>query len=253
MRIFKSYADYYDILYSDKNYEGECDFLESIFRSYSRDTIRSVLDLGCGTGGHALVLGERGYEVTGIDTSSEMLGIGRKKAERRKIDVEFLRGDIRRIELERRFDVVISMFAVMGYQIANEDIISVFKTASKLLGKNGLFIFDVWYGPAVLSQKPSEKSKVVQKGNERIVRLATPILDILSHTVEVKYKITRFSGNETISEINEVHKMRFLFPQEIKLVCDIVGFEVLELCPFMKLGKIPTEKDWNVTGITRKA
>jgi len=55
------------------------------------------------------------------------------------------------------------MFAVMGYQIANEDIMSAFKTASKHLEKNGLFIFDAWFGPAVLSQKPSERFKVIEK------------------------------------------------------------------------------------------
>ncbi len=252
MSVFKSYADYYDILYSDKDYESECDFLESIFHNYSKDTIRSALDLGCGTGGHALVLGERGYEVTGIDASSEMLGIGIKKAERKKIDVELLRGDIRKIKLERRFDVVISMFAVMGYQVANEDIISAFKTASKHLKKNGLFIFDVWFGPAVLSQKPSQRFKVMEKDDERIIRLASPALDILNHTVSVEYKIIKFSNDKVKDEVDEVHTMRFLFPQEIRLICQVVGLKVLEICPFMKLGKIPTEEDWNVTGITRK-
>ena len=253
MSVFKSYADHYDVLYFDKDYQGECDFLQSIFRSYCKDKIRSVLDLGCGTGGHALVLGERGYEVTGVDTSSEMLGIGRKKAEERGIEVELLRGDIRKVELERRFDVVISMFAVLGYQVANKDIISAFKTASRHLRTNGLFIFDVWFGPAVLSQKPSERFKVIEKDGERIIRLTSPVLDILNHTVSVEYKIIKLSNDKVKDEVDEVHTMRFLFPQEIQFICDVVGLKVLELCPFMKLGKIPTEKDWNVTGVTRKA
>jgi len=56
-----------------------------------------------------------------------------------------------------------------------------------------------------------------------------------------------------MGEVDEVHKIRFLFPKEIELICDLAAFKVLELCPFMKLGKIPKEKDWNVTGIIRKA
>lgn len=69
----------------------------------------------------------------------------------------------------------------------------------------------------------------------------------------MEYKILKLSNNKVTDEVDEVHTMRFLFPQEIKLICRVVGLEVLELCPFMKLGKIPSEKDWNVTGITRKA
>jgi ubiquinone/menaquinone biosynthesis C-methylase UbiE len=252
MSVFESYADYYDVLYFDKDYDAECGFLESIFGKYSNKLIKTVLDLGCGTGGHALTLVERGYKITGVDMSSEMLEIGRRKAEKREIDIEFIQGDIRKIELNREFDAAISMFAVMSYKITNEDLISAFRTASRHLEKNGLFIFDAWFGPAVLSQKPSERFKVIEKGNERIIRLATPVLDVLNHTVDVKYKIIRFSAHRLVGEVDETHKVRFLFPQEIKLICDIVGFKVLELCPFKKLGKILTEKDWNATAIIRK-
>lgn len=252
MSVFESYADYYDPVYSDKDYGAECNFLESIFGRYSNRPVKNVLDLGCGTGGHAFTLVGRGYKVTGVDMSLEMLEIGRRKAKERVIEIEFTEGDIRKIELNRKFDAAISMFAVMSYQITNEDLISTFRTASRHLEKNGLFIFDAWFGPAVLSQKPSERFKVIEKGNERIIRFATPVLDVLNHTVDVKYKIIRFSNHRLVGEVDETHKVRFLFPQEIKLICDIVGFKVLELCPFKKLGKTLTEKDWNATAIIRK-
>ncbi len=253
MNIFHSYANYYDLIYQDKDYKSECDFLEVIFSKYFSKSVRSILDLGCGTGGHTLILAERGYEVTGIDLSQGMLEIARKKAKERKLNVEFIQGDIRNMELNQKFDAVISMFAVISYQITNEDLTSVFKTALKHLKRNGLFIFDVWFGPAVLIQKPSDRFKVIEKDDERIIRFATPVLDILNHTVNVKYKIIKFSSNKVLDEVDEVHKVRFLFPQEIKLICDMTGFKVLELCPFMNLGKTPTENDWNVTGIVRKA
>ena len=76
-------------------------------------------------------------------------------------------------------------------------------------------------------------------------------MNILNHTVDVKYKIIKISNSKALDEIDEVYKMRFLFSQEVKLICDVTGSKVLELCPFIKLGKMPTEKDWNVTGIAR--
>ena len=253
MNIFQDYANYYDTIYQDKDYKAECDFLELIFSKYFSNPVGTILDLGCGTGGHSLILAERGYKVTGADLSREMLEISTRKAKERKINTKFIEGDIRKIELDQKFDAVISMFAVMSYQITNKDLISAFKTASRHLEKSGLFIFDVWFGPAVLTQKPSDRLKVIGKNNnERIIRFATPVLDILNHTVDVKYKIIKFSKDKVLDEVDEVHKVRFLFPQEIKLISNMTGFEILELCPFMELGKIPTGKDWNVTGIVRK-
>ncbi len=252
MNTFQDYANYYDLIYQDKDYKTECDFLESIFKKYSKKLVKSILDLGCGTGGHSLILAEKGYKVAGVDLSQEMLEIGRKKAKERELNIEFIQGDIRNLKLNQKFDAVISMFAVISYQITNEDLISTFKVTLKHLKKNGLFIFDVWFGPAVLSQKPSDRFKVIEKNNERIIRFATPVLDILNHTVNVKYKIIKLSKDKVLDEVDEVHRIRFLFPQEIKLICDMTGFKVLELCPFMNLGKTPTEKDWNITGIARK-
>ncbi len=253
MNIFESYANYYEMIYQDKDYKAECDFLESIFSEYFSNSVRGILDLGCGTGGHALTLVERGYKVAGVDLSRKMLEIGKRKAKKSKLNIKFIEGDIRNIELNQKFDVVISMFAVMSYQVANQDLISAFKTAWKHLKKSGLFIFDAWFGPAVLTQKPSDRFKIIEKNNERIIRFATSVLDILNHTVDVKYKIIKFSKDKVLDEVDEVHRVRFLFPQEIELICDMTGFEILELCPFMELGKIATEKDWNVTGILRKA
>jgi len=80
MKIFQKYANYYDILYQDKDYKKECDFLEKIFEKYSKKRINSILDLGCGTGSHSLILAKRDYEVSGVDLSSQMINRARNKA-----------------------------------------------------------------------------------------------------------------------------------------------------------------------------
>jgi len=80
MNVFqKDYAYAYDHLYHDKDYEKECDFIETIFQKFTSE-VKTVLDLGCGTGGHALILSSRGYKVTGIDRSEDMLKIAKKRA-----------------------------------------------------------------------------------------------------------------------------------------------------------------------------
>jgi predicted TPR repeat methyltransferase len=54
MKVFKDYADFYDSLYEDKNYQEECNFVKHVFETYSEKKVNSILDLGCGTGSHVL-------------------------------------------------------------------------------------------------------------------------------------------------------------------------------------------------------
>ena len=60
-----------------------------------------------------------------------------------------------------KFDAALMMFAVLGYQVENDDVLAALRTARRHLEPGGLFIFDVWYGPAVLHQRPSERVKII--------------------------------------------------------------------------------------------
>ena len=252
MDVFNNYAQYYDILYQEKDYEGECDFLKQIFEVFSDNPILSILDLGCGTGGHALPLARRGYDVTGVDCSEQMIAIAKTKATQANLSVEFQQGDIRNLELEQTFDAVISMFAVMSYQTTNDDLTTAFRTARHHLEPGGVFVFDAWFGPAVLTQRPSDRYKTIEVDGERIIRFASPVLDILQHTVQVNYKILRLRDDRVVDEVDESHLMRFLFPQEIAYYLAEAGFKLLKLCPFMELNRRPTEQDWNVTVVAER-
>ena len=94
MMVFgKEYADAYDYLYQDKDYKKECDFLEEIFSKFSSG-VKSVLDLGCGTGGHAAILAKRGYQVVGVDRSEEMIEIAKKKTKDIGFSTKFIKSEI---------------------------------------------------------------------------------------------------------------------------------------------------------------
>lgn len=251
---FGEYAYFYDLLYQEKDYESECDFLEEVFKAYAANPVGSILDLGCGTGGHALPLARRGYVVTGVDRSETMLAEARRKAKAKTQgggDCDFVQGDIRALDLGQIFDVVIAMFAVISYQTTNEDLAAAFRTARRHLEPGGLFVFDCWFGPAVVTQRPADRYRVVERGGERVIRFASPTLDVLRHTVQVDYKVLRIKDSRVLDEVDESHLMRFLFPQEIEHYLVESGFEFLRLSPFMKLDLVAAEQDWNVTVIAR--
>ena len=251
MSNFGAYAQYYDTLYQEKDYEAECDFLEQIFQAYGSGPVRRILDLGCGTGGHAIPLARRGYAVVGVDRSESMLRIARSKTAKMGLSIDFRQGDIRDVNLDQTFDTVIAMFAVVSYQITNADLTAAFRTARRHLRPGGLFVFDAWFGPTVLTQRPTDRYKIIESGNERIIRFVHAELDAVAQTVMVNYKVLHLKEGQVIDEVDETHPMRFLFAQEIAYFLETNGFELLKLCPFMALDRGLNEQDWNVTTIAR--
>jgi len=211
MAVFeKEYAADYDYLYQDKNYEKECDFIEQIFKKYSIEA-KTILDLGCRTGGHALILARRGYHVVGVDRSKEMLDIAKRKAHETNLTIEFIEDDVTNLKLQKKFDAVISMFAGMSYQTSNSALSKVCKVAREHLKYGGLFLFNCWHGPAVLIEKPGVRVKEVNLNEkEKMVRFTEPILDILNHTVETRFKVWKIKNGHLLEETNESHLMRLL-------------------------------------------
>jgi len=249
--VFNSYGKYYDMLYADKDYEREVDFLEEIFQRYSRYTLRTILDVGCGTGGHAVPLAKRGYEVTGIDVSRVMIDKARENARNNKVEISFDVMDIRKLQLDRRFDVCICMFSVIDYLVKNRDVQYGLCNIRKHLKKEALFIFDFWYGPAVLTILPSVKMKVVEKEGVRVIRFANPHLDILRHRCEVDYYLMVTKGNFIVDEVKEKHVVRFFFPEEIKHFLEESRFRLLKLCAFLDLNADPSEKIWDAIAVSQ--
>ena len=253
MAVFGSYAQYYDMLYREKGYPREVDYVDTLIKKYAAGDVKTILDLGCGTGGHALLLAQKGYDVVGVDRSDTMLAIAEEKNSRLGGLVEFRKGDIRTFDLDERFDVSIAMFAVMGYQISNEDLEDALVNARKHLSHGGLLIFDGWFGPAVIAQKPRDKILIIEEGAGQVIRLTRPELDILTHTVKVTFDLLHIEHERVLDRLEEMHAMRFFFPKELDFMLTKTGYEVLGMHPFMELDGDLTENDWNMTVIAKKA
>lgn len=252
MSFGEKYSEVYDIIYSDKDYKKECDFLEEIFSKFG-SKISSILDLGCGSGGHSVILSDRGYKIVGVDKSPHMIKRAKEKAKSKNLDCTFLEHDIRYFKTNTKFDAVISMFAVASYQTENEDVISFFKTAFDHLRSGGLFTFDFWFGPAVLREKPQVKIKEINQDDLKIIRITEPKTDILNNTVDVNFKVFIINrNNNVVEEFEEKHKMRFFFAKEIKYMLENVGFHKVNFFPFLDLSREPTDSDWNISCISIK-
>lgn len=248
-----SYARAYDALYEGKDYERECDLLLQVLHEAGGRKLHRILDLGCGTGSHALILGRRGLEVVGVDRSADMTEIACEKAaelppERRPT---FVTADIGGTRLGETFDAALMMFAVLGYQQTNTDVLDALATARAHLDEGGLLAFDVWYGPAVLSERPSERIKVAEAASQKIIRVASGSLDTRCHLCTVDYRLWILDRTQLVDEVAESHVMRFFFPLELELFLDVAGFSLLRLGGFPDFAADPDASTWNVLALAR--
>lgn len=251
-QVFRSgYADQYDLLYREKDYEAECDLVEEMFRRHGDGQIHTILDLGCGTGGHAIPLTKRGYELVGIDHSPEMLALARRKLEEFKLEDDlhlptFLQGDVRTLDLGQSFDAILMMFAVLSYQRTNDDVLAALRTVRQHLRPGGLFLADVWYGPAVLGIGPSDRIKILELEDGQLIRTASATLEVLNHLCVVHYNMWRLEGKRLVSHTREDHVMRFFFPLELEHYFNLAKMDLIGLHPFPNFTDQVDTNTWNV-------
>ena len=248
MDNFQNYSKYYDLLYKDKNYKEESEYLIKTIEKFSPNT-KTILELGSGSGSHAEFLCRSGYQVTGIERSNNMVDEIIKK----NIDnFSVVTGDIININLNRKFDTVISIFHVISYLTSNEDLLNCFRNTSNHLNKNGIFIFDVWYSPAVYSQKPETRVKRIENKEIKVTRIAESEILFNQNVVNVNYEILiKDKINNRIETIKEQHPMRHFSIPEIKLLAKLSDFELIHSEEFLTQN-IPSENTWGVCIILKK-
>ncbi len=254
MSVFAAYSRYYDLLYRDKDYAGEARYVFDLLTRHAAGAKR-VVEIGCGTGGHARELAKLGLDVHGVDMSAGMLEMAEQK--RGSLSPElagrlrFSQGDARTVRLGERADAVISLFHVMSYQTSNADITAAFATAREHLAEGGVFIFDCWYGPAVLTERPTVRVKRLEDVETSVTRVAEPVMNPAENTVEVNYTVLVHDRKNAADEIlRETHQMRYLFGPEVDLLLASNGMSLVASHEWMK-DEPPGLNSWSACFVAR--
>ena len=243
---FELSSRYYDLLYSEKDTSAEVNYLDHLIRKNGIEG-NSLLEFGSGTGRHGCLLATRGYQVHGIELSKAMVLASQKN---KGFSCE--QGDITLTKVAGRFNAVLSLFHVISYQITNEKINAVFRNASYHLSVGGLFIFDVWYSPAVATQRPERRIKRLKTMDLEITRIAEPQVYPNDNRVDVHYTIISHDlKTGQYQSFEELHPMRHFSLPEIDLISEYHGFQRLTAEEWLT-GNPVSPDTWGVCVVLQK-
>ena len=255
MTVFDHYASYYDLFYAGKDYGAEARYVTRHLQEFGRG-VRDILELGCGTGAHAAELARAGYGVTGVDLSERMLARANTRLEvlapPERAKLRFVHGDARSVRLGREFDAVVSLFHVMSYQSSNSDLLAAYSTAARHLSSGGVFLFDFWYGPAVLTQRPETRAHDLENDDIRVTRIARPRSRDDANSVDVRFTVLiEDKAAGTVKRLEEMHAMRYLFLPEIDDLLERTGMR-RECAKEWMTDNVPSLASWSGFVVARR-
>jgi SAM-dependent methyltransferase len=192
-------AEFYDLLYaSEKDYAAEGRLLEGLIREASPNA-RSVLDVACGTGGHARALLDLGFQVDGVDLEPQFVEIAKAKCP----EGRFTLGEMSALELSRRYDVVTCLFSAIGYMETEAALRSAVRSMGSHLGPDGVLLVDPWFEPGQLTD--GWISVLVGKSEDvTVCRMSRTVLTGNRSRIEFEYVIGRTTGLERRSEVHDL-------------------------------------------------
>ena len=217
-------ARLYDEFYATKPYVEEARFVSERLAEAGVPAKGRVLDLACGTGGHALELAALGYQVVGVDIAEGMLEEARKKASARGLEVEFLCQDLRQLDVvEGAYDAAVCLFDSLGYLLTDAAISEALRRVNLSLKPGGAFIVEAWHEAAMLSGYDEVRVRRLALPSGEVVRISDTDVDVESQSATVSYTIFRQAPDGRWDRVCEEHRNRFFMQRDLARLLETAG------------------------------
>ncbi len=217
--FFENYAEQYENEVFVKGTSGEVDFIE---KEIGHNKSCRILDIGCGTGRHAINLAHRGYNVTGLDLSEAQLAKARSKAAALGVTAQFIKADARDLSFSNEFDLV-QMICEGAFPLMETDEMNyaILKNAANALKQKGTFIFTTLNGLFPLFHSVKD---FINKSQGREADL-TNSFDLMTFRDHSDYELTDDAGTKKVLKCNE----RYYVPSEITWLLKSLSFSNIEI------------------------
>ncbi|UCH12733.1 MAG: class I SAM-dependent methyltransferase [Candidatus Omnitrophota bacterium] len=219
--LYENYSRKYDKEPFVQGTVGECDFIE---QEIKQDKSLKILDIGCGTGRHAIELTKRGYNVTGVDLSEDQIKRAREKAKEAGVTIDFQIQDARNLPFDSEFDLAI-MLCEGGFSLMETDEMNfeILKNATKALKSKGKLIFTALNGLFPLFHSVNDFYESAQKeGQSQCKECSFDLMTFRDHNTVV---FEDDSGNKRELKCNE----RYYVPSEITWLLKTLGFKKIDI------------------------
>ncbi len=250
---FSLTAPYYDLMYEKRGIEETTRMIFHHAKALlPKRTDISVFDIGCGTGAYTLELWKQGAKITGIDQSTQMLEVAKKKAADASADIAYITGDFLSYKTPKTYDVAVSLFDVLSYMKTNREVEQFFRRAASILKPHGVFIFDCWYGPGVFLGKPRVVRQHYKNDQLEVFRQKIPKLSHATNTVDVHHTLTIRPATGQTRKLRETHTMRYFFFPELEAFTSLAGFRIVHWGNLAYSMRKPAQAPWSVWVIAQK-
>lgn len=201
--------------------------IESVFKKYH---IKTVLDLSCGTGSQVFWLAERGFDVKGYDINAKMLQIAKDKAKKEKLDLKFIKGDMRTTQAGQ-FDAVITIFNAVGH-LTQKDFEIAIRNIHKNLKNKGLYIFDIFNLSYLLKDDNITKLTVDwQTKSDDTTAREIQYSTINEEGILASYDIYHEQKKDRDPKITNAYQtLQIYSAKQLKSMLEKNGFKVLRQC-----------------------
>lgn len=228
-RVYGRSAAYYDALYAHMDHEGDVKFVLEAFKRHGSGKPKRILDVGAGTGSHALLLAKAGVRVDAVDVSEPLLEVFQRKAKESGLEdkVKLHQMDMTRELPPGKFDGAISMFGAWCYARTDEESSKLLSMLWTRLPKGGLFVFEFW-SPLGWQPRKNWDEADLDDGT-RVVRLHNPSLELKDDVYEAEFEHLVIKDGELVENFSESHGLRLRTPYQTKALLARNGFEVAAL------------------------
>lgn len=250
----KEMAEWYGEMYCDEETtQKQIKFLHKIFKKHN---VKSVLDIACGTGRHAIGLKKLGYDVTGIDLESAMIKRAKDRAKSENLKIDFKIQDMRNIKLNKKFDAAIVFYTAFAYMDSNDNVLEALKSINRHLKKNGVLVIDTMFGwPKLVNG--TFKTNIVDKmkrGNKSYELKDENSLNVINNYMYSKQTHVRKIGSKKLKTLKDKRptKLRLYFPNELDLFFRLSGFKTVDFFGDFDGHKLSEKHNKRLVSIAKK-